>query len=423
MAQITRYDGNMKPFAQDALGTERTVFGDTTQSDALDDNINTDFFRGWGIVGVNELPTKQDFNALAFTTTALSSYLYQRGIPEYQAAQEFFEGSITFEDGLLYKAVQDTTGDLPSDDDGTNWNEFLGVTVYDAVTTYHTDSIVLKRGTSEIYQSIGDGNVGNALPDKEDDANWSYVGDLSTLTESASLFNYKSGLILANNSTDSEHDLDIGAGVCSDTTNAVSIDILSALTKRADASWVAGNNQGGMSSSLSISSNTWYHVFAIVVGGVADVGFDTDVDATNLIADHTVTAYRRIGSFLTDGSSNILPFTQIGNYVYWTNPPLDANTTVGTTTTTLTLSIPPDVYVMAMVSVYQTGQSSLGYLFPTFVTAQTPSSGGSPSGCYGGTEGGNMHVMGDTSSQINARASSTETLRLSTLGYIENFNN
>lgn len=183
MAQITRYDGNLKPFADDSLGTERTVFGAETQSDALDDNINTDFFRGWGIVGVNELPTKQDFNAVAYTTTALTSYLFQRGIAEYHASQEFFAGSITFEDGLLYKAVQGTTGNLPSDDDGTNWNEFLGITGYDAITTYHANSMVRKVGTFEIYASLADGNVGNALPNKVDDANWKYVGDLSTLTQ------------------------------------------------------------------------------------------------------------------------------------------------------------------------------------------------------------------------------------------------
>jgi hypothetical protein len=182
MAEISRYSGNLKPFAKDALGTERTVFGDTSQSDAIDDNINADFFRGWGIVGVNELPTKQDFNALAYTSTALTSYIYQRGIPAFHADQEFFEGSITFEDGLLYKAVQDNTGNLPSDDNGTNWNEFLGFTTYDAVTTYHEDSIVRKAGTSELYSSIADGNVGNALPAAVTDSNWTYLGDLSDLS-------------------------------------------------------------------------------------------------------------------------------------------------------------------------------------------------------------------------------------------------
>ncbi len=94
MAKIDRYNGNLEAFAADALSTERTVFGDTTQSDTLDDNITTDFLRGWGLVGVNENPTKQDFNGLAFTLGQLISYLHQRGIAEWNTAQEYFEGSV-----------------------------------------------------------------------------------------------------------------------------------------------------------------------------------------------------------------------------------------------------------------------------------------------------------------------------------------
>jgi len=54
MAKIDRFNGNLKAFGINAVGGERTVFGDVAQSDTLDANINTDFLRGWGIVGVNE---------------------------------------------------------------------------------------------------------------------------------------------------------------------------------------------------------------------------------------------------------------------------------------------------------------------------------------------------------------------------------
>jgi len=49
MGKIDRYNGNLEAFAADALSTERTIFGDTAQSDTLDDNITTDFLRGWGL--------------------------------------------------------------------------------------------------------------------------------------------------------------------------------------------------------------------------------------------------------------------------------------------------------------------------------------------------------------------------------------
>ncbi len=50
------------------------------------------------------------------------------------------------------------------------------------------------------------------------------------------------------------------------------------------------------------------------VAGAVDFGFDTSVDATNLLADANViaggfTKYRRVGSILTDASSNIIGFT------------------------------------------------------------------------------------------------------------------
>ena len=122
MAKIDRYSGNMKAFAAEALSAERTIFGDTTQSDTLDDNITGDFLRGWEIVGVNENPTKQDFNGLAFTLGQLISYLHQRGIAEWNAAQEYFDGSVVTTLVGIYRLKSDGVGSSnPDTDDGVNW--------------------------------------------------------------------------------------------------------------------------------------------------------------------------------------------------------------------------------------------------------------------------------------------------------------
>jgi len=64
MAKIDRYNGNLEAFAADALSTERTIFGDTAQSNTLDANITADFLRGWGIVGVNETRQSKTLTAL-----------------------------------------------------------------------------------------------------------------------------------------------------------------------------------------------------------------------------------------------------------------------------------------------------------------------------------------------------------------------
>ena len=122
MAKIDRYNGNLEAFAAEALSAERTVFGDTTQSDTLDANISADFLRGWGIVGVNENPTKQDFNGLAFTLGQLISYLHQRGIAEWNAAQEYFDGSVVTTLVGIYRLKSGGEGSSdPDTDDGVNW--------------------------------------------------------------------------------------------------------------------------------------------------------------------------------------------------------------------------------------------------------------------------------------------------------------
>ncbi len=64
MTKIARFTGNLTAFASTATGTERTVFGDTAQSDTIDDNVNSDFLLGWEIVTANDAPALQDFNGL-----------------------------------------------------------------------------------------------------------------------------------------------------------------------------------------------------------------------------------------------------------------------------------------------------------------------------------------------------------------------
>jgi hypothetical protein len=81
-----------------------------------------DLLRGWGVIGVASNPTKQHFNGLAFTLGQLISYLHQRGVPEWNTAQEYFDGSVVTTDVGVYRLK--TGGDGSSDPDtdgGFNW--------------------------------------------------------------------------------------------------------------------------------------------------------------------------------------------------------------------------------------------------------------------------------------------------------------
>ncbi len=162
--------------------------------------------------------------------------------------------------------------------------------------------------------------------------------------------NFIDGLILSNNSSDNEHDIDISVGECIDSTNSIKINFDSILTKQIDANWQEGSNLGGFPSGLTLSTNTWYHVFVISkADGTVDAGFDSSLDASNLLDDATdYTYYRRIGSVLTDASSNIIQFVQTGDYFKWKTGNIYGviiygSTNVPTTGTDVTVSAPTGI--------------------------------------------------------------------------------
>lgn len=103
---LTRFNGNVVPFASESTTDNRTVFGDVVQADDIDSNLNADFKKGWEIVGLNDNPTKQDFNAMGYTLGALTSYLYQMGIAEYNASQEYKLNAVCIgTDGTIYQSL------------------------------------------------------------------------------------------------------------------------------------------------------------------------------------------------------------------------------------------------------------------------------------------------------------------------------
>ena len=136
MSKINRYNGNLQAFGINSTGNYRTIFGDESQSDALDDNVNSDYLSGWEIIGITEEPTKQDFNALGFTQGQLLAYIHQMGIPEYNSSQEYYSDSICTYDGVIYISITDgNTGNTPSASP-SNWTEIMTTTSMSAL--YYT---------------------------------------------------------------------------------------------------------------------------------------------------------------------------------------------------------------------------------------------------------------------------------------------
>jgi hypothetical protein len=158
---------------------------------------------------------------------------------------------------------------------------------------------------------------------------------------------YLAGMQLSNDATLPNTSIDISAGVCVDSTNGYFIQ-LPAIVKGVSGLWGAGSGNVAMGNGLTITASTWYHVFAIINAGAADIYFDTSVTAANKPAG--TTAFRRIGSFLTDASAHIFPFSQYGDEFLWLAAVNDINTaTLGTSPTLFTLSVPPGVKVHARI--------------------------------------------------------------------------
>jgi hypothetical protein len=148
-------------------------------------------------------------------------------------------------------------------------------------------------------------------------------------------------ITIANNSTDADNDIDFTAGNFQFADGSGQA-VLSAITKRLDASWTAGTNQGGLDTGTKANS-TWYHCYAIhnPTSGVSDAIFSTN--ATNPTLPTGYTKYKYQGSVLTNVSGNIIGFWQENHSFYFKVDNGIVNTTTPVSTlTNLTLSAPPN---------------------------------------------------------------------------------
>ena len=223
-------------------------------------------------------------------------------------------------------------------------------------------------------QELAHGTSGQVLSSQGASANPQWV----TLATATILDNYIDGMVMSNDAGDTAHDINITAGVCANDTNDAYIVLPSEITKQIDANWSAGDDAGGFPSGLTLAINTWYHVFVIWEegGDTVDAGFDTSLTATNLLADATgYDHYRRIGSVLTDASSNILAFYSTGDSFWWSTAIEEVNdgSPGGGTETAATLSVPSGVITTAHCHVLgdYTGASATIGVWSTLLTDQT----------------------------------------------------
>lgn len=109
--KFERPNSNIVPFGTNANENKRFAFGTNNYTNDINENLNDSFKLGWETVGINSKPPRQWFNGLAYTSTYLTSYLFQTGIPEWNENQEYYINSITKgSDGKLYRSLVGTEG-------------------------------------------------------------------------------------------------------------------------------------------------------------------------------------------------------------------------------------------------------------------------------------------------------------------------
>lgn len=177
--------------------------------------------------------------------------------------------------------------------------------------------------------------------------------------------NHMAGLTLANNGSDPTNDIDIAAGSARDATNAQNMILASALTKRLDATWAVGTNQG-MLDTGAVGNNT-YHIWLIKRSdtGVVDVLASLSASSPTMPANYDYK--RRIGSILRE-SASIVSFNQKGRKFMRNTPVRDYNSSnPGTSAVLRALSVPTGIKVEAIhtVQFYDATTSNVTYIAVT----------------------------------------------------------
>ncbi|PCJ24095.1 MAG: hypothetical protein COA96_10140 [SAR86 cluster bacterium] len=153
-----------------------------------------------------------------------------------------------------------------------------------------------------------------------------------------------------SNGADPDHDVNVALGQASSddvlAANIVTMNLLTSAGKKIDASWVVGGNVGGLDTG-TVANNSWYHIFLIMRTDTGVVDVLISLSPTSPTMPTGYDKKRRIGSVLTDGSANIIGYTQTGDEFLWDTPILDINVTFPpNTAVTRTLSIPTGINVL-----------------------------------------------------------------------------
>jgi hypothetical protein len=202
------------------------------------------------------------------------------------------------------------------------------------------------------------------------------------------------------NSTDPDNDVDFFSNSFYFDDGTGSATLTSNLTKRLDANWVAGTNQGGLDIGTK-QANTWYYGYAIYnpTTNVADIIFSASPTSPTLPSGFTKKRRIKGAFFLTNSSANIrgfLYFSEGGQYI-WTSPITVHYSQNTSGSGTINVSVPRIYGMVAYVQVQGLNDATSAFAFTTISSGgMIIDSGNAPSG--GSINNGELPILNNTSS-------------------------
>ncbi len=264
--------------------------------------------------------------------------------------------------------------------------------------------IIITAGVARTDDNIGTIAFGSSMI-KQDDANWAIgtnAGGMAAPVATASGGTYNTvGTAVTGILTSFTTDFQVGDVLWSSSNSqARRITVITSNTAMTLESAFTAPVVGDVTMINGLAPNTWYHLHALIDAfSAVDFGMDTRRNGALILADVAVVAAgfnnnRRIGSFKTNASSNIIAYKQRGNWWEWTDLPVDWNSAGPSTSGQLfTVSTPFGVECRGSFSARTNvagGASFSGVLFTS------PSQTNAVVGSTNSTIFGNTNTLGES---------------------------
>lgn len=244
--------------------------------------------------------------------------------------------------GVIYLAAGDYSVVLKDASNNTIWS-VDPQTGLGAADTLTTRGDLLTRDASG-YTRLAIGTSGYALTSNGTDAAWA-----ASITPRSSI----QGLTYQNNVSDATNDLDIAVGSAMDSTNAIMMVLGAALTKRSDAVWVVGTNQGALDTGSVADSDYYIWLINRSDTNVTDVLFSLSMTSPTMPTNYN---YKRLIGWFRRASSTIVPFHVYetdgsGIEFAWDTLATDASGTTSTSRALVSLSrVPAGLSIQANIT-------------------------------------------------------------------------